>query len=215
MKQKLTITVPKNWSAVTLEKYLTFREELENYKDDPEAMDAIVFYHLCGIDAQYINKIDTETFGKIKADLASFMGDTAYELQQFITIDGVEYGFEPNLSQMSYGAYVDITKYDTITIDRNWSKILSILYRPVTKKIGKLYEIEPYEGEVDEKKFMGTPMDFNFGALFFFIGLLSELLKSIQNSLRDQMEISPNIKSILEKNGKVIHQSLNSLKVIF
>jgi len=215
MKQKLTITVPKNWSAVTLEKYLTFREELENYKDDKEAMDAIVFYHLCGIDAQYINKIDTETFGKIKADLASFMGDTAYDLQKFITIDGVEYGFEPNLSQMSYGAYVDITKYDTITIDRNWSKILSILYRPVTKKVGKLYEIEPYEGEVDDKKFMGTPMDFNFGALFFFIGLLSELLKSIQNSLRDQMEISPNIKSILEKNGKVIHQSLNSLKVIF
>ena len=215
MKQKLTITVPKNWSAVTLEKYLTFREELENYKDDPEAMELIVINHLCGVDVQHITKIDTETFGKIRTDLASFMGDTTYDLQPFITIDGVEYGIEPNLSQMSYGAYADITKYDTITIDRNWSKILSILFRPVTKRIGKLYEIAPYEGEIDGDKFKDTPMDFNFGALFFFIGLLSELLKSIQNSLMGQTEIQPNIKSILEKNGRVIHQSLNSLKVIF
>jgi hypothetical protein len=215
MKQKLTITVPKNWSAVTLKQYLTFRDELESYKDDQDAVEAVIFQHLCGVDAQYLHLIDNETITHIRGDLAAFMQQTDYELQRFVTIGGVEYGFEPNLSQMTYGAYLDITKFDTITIDKNWGKIMSILYRPVTKKIGQLYEIEPYNADIDDSKFLTTTMDLNFGALFFFIDLSNELLTSIQNSLKSQQAISPNIKSILERSGKATRQSLSSLEVIF
>ena len=39
---------------------------------------------------------------------------TDYPLQRNITIEGVEYGFEPNLSKMPYGAYLDISNFDTI-----------------------------------------------------------------------------------------------------
>lgn len=215
MKQKLTITVPKNWSAVTLKQYLRFRDELKQYEDDLDAVEAVIFQHLCGVDAQYLHLIDAETIQKIRGDLSAFMQDTNYELQRFVTIDGVEYGFEPNLSQMTYGAYLDITKFDAITIDKNWAKIMSILYRPVTKKVGKLYEIQPYNADIDEQRFLNTTMDLNFGALFFFIGLLKELLNSIQNSLKSQQAISPNTKLILERSGRAIHQSLNSLEVIF
>jgi hypothetical protein len=215
MKQKLTITVPKSWSAVTLKQYLRFRDELKQYEDDLDAVEAVIFQHLCGVDAQYLHLIDTETINAIRTDLNSFMQNTSYELQKFVTIGGVEYGFEPNLSQMTYGAYLDITKFDAITIDKNWAKIMAILYRPVTKKVGKLYEIEPYNAEIDEDTFLNTTMDLNFGTLFFFIGLLKELLNSIQNSLKSQQAISPSIKLILERSGNHIHQSLNSLKVIF
>jgi hypothetical protein len=215
MKQKLTITVPKNWSAITLKQYLGFRDELKQYEDDVDAVEAVIFQHLCGVDAQYLHLIDTETINSIRTDLNSFMQDTSYELQRFVTIGGVEYGFEPNLSQMTYGAYLDIIKFDTITIDKNWAKIMSILYRPVTKKVGKLYEIAPYNAEIDEDRFLNTTMDLNFGTLFFFIGLLKELLTSIQNSLKSQQAISPSTKLILARSGNHIHQSLNSLEVIF
>jgi hypothetical protein len=209
MKQKLTISVPKDYSAVTLKKYLEFRDAIEGYKDEPEAVEALAFNLLCGIPVEYIYKIDSVTFGKIREDLNKFLQNSDYSLQRFVQIDGVEYGFEPNLSQMSYGAYLDCIKWDTITIDKNWSKIMSILYRPVKKKVGLLYEIEPYSGVVDEKKFLETGMDVNFGALFFFIDLLKTLSNSILKSMKDQMEIFPQLNTILERNGNPILLSTN------
>jgi aldehyde dehydrogenase (NAD+) len=38
MKQQLTISVPKDYSAVTLSKYLAFKEDLESYKDEEDAI---------------------------------------------------------------------------------------------------------------------------------------------------------------------------------
>lgn len=201
MKQKLTITVPKDYSAITLKQYLEFRDELENYKDDPEAIETILLHYICGVPAEYVSKIDSETFGKIRADLSSFMNNTDYPLQRFVTLDGVEYGFEPNLSKMSYGAYLDIAKYDTITIDKNWGKIMDILYRPVTNKTGALYEIKSYDGDINEDRWMSVGMDVHFGTLFFFSDLLKDLVSSTQKSLKEVEGISHNIKSILEKSG--------------
>jgi len=214
MKQNLTIKVPKDYSAVTLKKYLEFREAIQSYEDEPEAVEALAFNLICDVPVEYIYKIDSETFGKIREDLAKFLSNADYKLQRFITIDGKEYGFEPNLSQMSYGAYLDCTKYDTITIDRNWAKIMSILYRPVTKKVGLLYEIEPYNALVDEDKFLNTTMDIHFGALFFFKSLLEDLQKDTLNSLMELTELPRSIKSTLEKSGVLTHQLSNWHKTI-
>ena len=106
---------------------------------------------------------------------------------------------------MSYGAYAVITQYEQITIDKNWAKIMSILYRPVTKKLMGTYEIETYSGKIDSDKFMNTTMDVNFGTLFFFINLLKGLQKSILKSLKEE-ELPLPIKSILERSGRLILQ---------
>jgi hypothetical protein len=112
---------------------------------------------------------------------------------------------------MSYGAYLDITKYDTFTIDENWAKIMSILYRPVTKKQGEFYQIKPYDGVLRPEGFGEVPMDIHFGALFFLLGLSTDLLSVTLNSLKE-MELAPNIKSILVKSGKDIPLLLNLQK---
>jgi hypothetical protein len=207
MKQQLEITVPKDYSAISLKKYLKMHEDLKTYKDDDEATDATIFYHLCGLDPMTLKKIDTDTYYKIREQLISFLGKTDFPLKRTIKIGDKEYGFEPNLGEMAYGAYVDISKYDTIDIDKNWSKIMSILYRPVTKKIGALYSIEKYEGYIDEELFNDVSMDVHFGAYFFFINLSMELATDILSSLKDQAEIAPHIKLILERSGELIKQS--------
>jgi hypothetical protein len=214
MKQEIEIKVPTNWSAVTLEKYLKLQKDMEIYKDEEGAYTAILFHHLCGFPVEFISKLDVDTYSKIKRDLAGFLNTTEHPLQRIITIDGVEYGFEPNLSQMSYGAYVDISKYESLAIDEKWSEIMSILYRPVTKKQGKLYDIQTYKGELDKEKFLNVGMDVHFGALFFFKNLLVDLLKDIQKSLMQSTEIPPSIKSILARNGNLTPPSTNLHKVI-
>lgn len=203
MKKEIEIKVPTGWSAVNLTTYLKLQKDLEVYKDEEGAVNAVLFHHLCGLPVELISKLDIDTYSKIKTDLAGFMNSTEHELQRIITIDGIEYGFEPNLSQMSYGAYVDISKYETLNIDDKWSDIMSILYRPVVKKQGKLYDIQSYTGNIDGEKFTHLGMDIHFGTLFFFKSLLEDLLKDIQKSLMQSPEIPHNIKSILAANGNL------------
>jgi hypothetical protein len=201
--KEIELKVPTSYADITLEKWLILQTELENYKDDPDAMSAITLYHLCGLDPIYLKGLSVNDYTSIKVELESFLADTEFPLQRIIKIDGMEYGFEPNLSQMAYGAYADITQYKELTIDKNWAKIMSILYRPITHKKGDMYTIKTYDGELKEDMFLQVGMDVHLGTLFFFVNLLMDLLKGILNSTME-MELPHNIKSILERSGQLI-----------
>lgn len=210
MKQELTINVPKDWSAVTLQQFLNLKKDMETYKDEPDALVACLFHHLCKFPVEYLQQLDIDTYIAIKKDIYDFFNKVELPLKRFIQIDGVEYGFEPNLSNMAYGAYLDISKYETMEINEKWAEIMSILYRPVVKKQGALYDIQKYDGSVDGEKFLSVGMDAHWGAIFFFRNLLVDLQRSIQNSLKkDLAEIPHNIKSILLRSGNHIHPLSN------
>jgi hypothetical protein len=173
-----------------------------------------MLYHLCGLDLKYLNAIPVETYSEIRDTLALFTNGIEIPLKRVINIDGIEYGFEPNLSKMAYGAYVDISKYQTMAIDKNWANIMSILYRPVKHKKGEMYSIDTYTGIDNSAKFLNVGMDIHFGALFFLLNLSMDLLNSTLNSSM-AMELPPNIKSTLARSGGLIQQLLNWQKGIF
>jgi hypothetical protein len=214
MKQEIKIEVPTKWSAVTLSKYLALRKDLDTYAGEEEAITACLFHHLCNFPLEYIQQLNIDTYIAIRQDLISFFNNVDLPLQKFITIDGVEYGFEPDLSRMAYGAYVDISKYETFEINEKWAEIMSILYRPLIKKTGKIYDIKAYDGTIDGEKFMDVPMDVHFGTLFFLKTLLKDLLKDTQKSLTGLTGLPQNIKSVLERNGNLIQVLSNSHKTI-
>ena len=213
MNKEIEIKVPKEWSAVSLKDYLALRKDMETYKDEPEAVVACMFHHLCHFPVDYLKGLDVETYSAIKDDLLGFLGKTEHPLERFITIDGIEYGFEPDLSKIAYGAYVDISKYDNIGIDDKWGDIMSILYRPVISKNKTLYSIKAYDGVIDGDKFLNVNMDVHFGTLFFLISLLKDLLSCTLSSLKME-ELPINIKSILDANGKAIAHLSNSQVII-
>jgi hypothetical protein len=117
---------------------------------------------------------------------------------------------------MAYGAYVDLGRYETLQVDEKWAEVMSILYRPVTKKIGESYQIKGYDAVIDGDKFMDLGMDVHFGALSFFFRLLRDYQKGILKYLETQqeVEIPPHIMSILTKSGKLTLQSTNLLEEI-
>ena len=191
---EVKINVPTNWDGITLRDYLRFQKDVEVYGDEEAGYAACLFHHFCKVPVDIMAQLDTDTYLSIKNDLVGFIGNTQLPLQKIINIKGKEYGFEPNLSKIAYGAYLDITKYDTFTIDDNWSKIMSILYRPIKKKRGALYEIQSYKGEINEELFLDIPMSVHFGALIFFFHLLTDLPLVIQNSLTKEKELLNNTK---------------------
>ena len=146
MKKQIEITVPHDFSAITLKQYIQFQKDMDTHEGDTEAQDAFLVYNLTGMTPDMIKELDGNTISNIRKDLTKLLQKTDYPLQRNITLEGVEYGFEPNLSQMPYGAYLDISKFENIQLNDDWPTILSILYRPVKKKKGALYEVEQYNG---------------------------------------------------------------------
>jgi hypothetical protein len=212
MKKEIEIVMPEGRHDVSLKTYLSLQKDLESYIDDEQAQIALMLYHLCGIDANMLQTLSQASFNRLKLELNTFMQPTEIPLKRIIDIDGIEYGFEPNLSQIAYGAYADISKYDTVQIDDNWAKIMSILYRPVIDKgNADTYTIKPYDGKIDGSKFLNVPMDIHFSTLFFFVRLSDHLLNYTLNSTIP-MEMSPHFKSILVESGKLI-QPLWSLQM--
>ena len=208
MVKEVTLSIPTSYGDISLKKWLEFQKELKNYEGDEAAMTALMFFHLCGLEPAYLKGLAVDDYAMIKSKLETFLTNTDLPLQRIIKVDGIEYGFEPNLSQMTYGAYADITSFKELTIDDNWAKIMSILYRPITDKKGDMYSIEAYKGEIDDKLFLQVSMDVQFGALFFFVNLLMDLLSATLKSLKVE-ELPPNIKLILEKSGEITKRLLN------
>lgn len=208
MIKEITLNIPTDWSGVSLKKYLTLQRDLANYADNEEAQTALMLSHLCGLDAEYLQTLAIEDYNTIRTALEGFINNTDLPLQKIIKIDGKEWGFEPNLSQIAYGAYVDISKFGELTINENWPKIMSILYRPIEDKKGDMYTIQPYKGLGDENIWLKVSMDIHFGALFFFVHLLMDLLSATLKSLKVE-GLPPNIKSILEKSGEITKRLLN------
>jgi hypothetical protein len=214
MIKEIEISIPTSYGDISLKKWLELQKEIKNYEGNDEAISALLLYHLCGLEPGYLSGLSTDNYTEIKKELGAFLQKVELPLQRFITIDGKEYGFEPNLSKMSYGAYADVSKYNEITIDDNWPKIMNILYRPITHKKGELYSIEAYSGKTDYEKFLNVPMDVHFGALFFLLNLQSSLLSSILKSSMEK-EALLNIKQILQRNGAHMERLLNWQKTIY
>ena len=209
MQKQIELKIPTGYEDITLRKWLELQNDLKNYEGDEEATTAVLLLHLCGLSPEYLTGISLDDYNLLKYELMGFIGKTDLELQRFIKIGDVEYGFEPNLSNMAYGAYADITKFGQITIDSNWAKIMNILYRPVeTKSMGN-YSISKYEGSKGEAKWLDVPMSIHFGALFFLFNLLTDLLSAtLKYSMKE--EVHPQYKQILERSGEAILQLLSS-----
>ena len=169
MKKTIEITVPNDWSAVSLKQYIRLQEDLKVYEDTPEAYEPTLMYHICGLTPEILSSLTSETLNSIREEISGFMGKSEeYPLQRIVKIGDVEYGFEPNLSEMAYGAYLDLSNHDSIQLDETWPDIMSILYRPIISKKGALYEIEKYNGvnPWDSEKWLSVGMDIHFGGFF-------------------------------------------------
>jgi hypothetical protein len=124
---------------------------------------------------------------------------------------------------MTYGEYLDLVSY-TSSKDM-WSYmpiIMSILYRPITQRVGKNYTIETYNGTVDARielfKHVLT-MDVVFGAVAFFLNLQKDLRTGILTYTQKLMTESKDPKILaaledLQRNGVDITQLQSFLTTI-
>lgn len=156
---------------ITIEQFMRLQLIVDTYKNDENKLNVELVRYLYGnLD---IPKIEAD---KTLMEVLNILNDKPDFIHRF-TFDGVEYGFIPNLNDITTGEFIDLDEY--IKEGKQLHKIAAILYRPVTKRNGKLYDIEKYEGT---SKYADTMMKVDYkvilGAMVFFWNLGNSLLES-------------------------------------
>ena len=126
-------------------------------------------------------------------------------------MNGVDYGFIPDLENMSFGEYVDL---DTFIGDNdNLHRAMNVLYRPIDLKQGQRYTLKEYNQDTNEDA-KNYPLDAVFGAIVFFYNLGKDLSTVILNSSSKQNEESLAQFLASQPNGAGTIQSMQSLTEI-
>ena len=207
---KIEINVPTSLSEVTLGQYQKF---LKIAEDNPEGnfLNAKMIEIFCGIPLSDSYKLKMSSVAAIIDILNELLSQTPKRVEQF-TMNGVQYGFIPDLDEMSLGEYVDL---DGSASDWNNMHIaMNVLYRKIKiKKSGK-YNIVDYNVENPEKM-KDMPLDAAIGSLFFFYNLGMELSKHtiLYSNNLEEMEVYQE-QLISETNGDGISQFMDSLTEI-
>ena len=207
---KIEINVPTSLSEVTLGQYQKF---LKIAEDNPEGnfLNAKMIEIFCGIPLSDSYKLKMSSVIAIIDILNELLSQTPKRVEQF-TMNGVEYGFIPDLDEMSLGEYVDLDGSAS-----NWDNMhiaMNVLYRRIKiRKSGK-YNIVEYNVENPEKM-KDMPLDAAIGSLFFFYNLGMELSKHtiLSSSNQTEMEVYQE-QLISETNGVGINQFMVSLTEI-
>lgn len=184
---KLELTIPTKLSEITLAKYQAFLT-VANSNDDPEFIQQKMIQIFCGVDLQNVAQIRNKDVNEISEMLSNMFKQDHKYIPTF-KMGGVEFGFIPNLDEITNGEYIDLTKY--ISDWDNMHKAMAVLYRPITKKLGKdKYDIQPYQGTITYSEVMKyAPLDAVLGSIVFFYNLANELLHSTLNYLESNQEV--------------------------
>ena len=205
---QIEINVPTSLNEITLEQYQKF---LKASEETPEGsfLDAKMIEIFCGIPLSDSYKLKMSSVQAIVDILTDMLNEKPAHIDKF-SLDGVQYGFIPDLDEMSLGEYVDLDGNAS-----DWQKMhvaMNVLYRPViTSKKGK-YNIKEYTAD-DPDKMKDMPLGVALGSLFFFYNLGLELSKHtiLSSSNQAEMEIIQE-QLTSEKNGDGTHQFLVSLE---
>tara|TARA_R100001086_G_C11835547_1_gene257737 strand:+ start:668 stop:1363 length:696 start_codon:yes stop_codon:yes gene_type:complete len=218
MKIEFDINVPTSQDNIPLHKYQKYVKLIEDNEEElsEEFLYVKLLQIFCGMELLEAHKIPMNQLDFIINHLIQVISSESKLQRRFLMTDPngveVEFGFMPNMSEMTLGEYIDLEKYIS-----NWAdmhKALAVMYRPIVAGKGEFYEIEEYEGSKKYSEVMkDAPMSVATGSIVFFYnlgkGLCKTILESTSQEIRQELQLQNNL---LEKNGDGTNPSMHSLK---
>lgn len=202
---ELKVVVPTTLSEITLEQYQRFAR----LDGDEEFLTHKMLEIFCGVPLADLPNIKFSSVANVMRHINT-MFDEKPSLKPTFTLGEQEFGFIPNIEDITFGEYVDLDNY--MGDVQNLHKTMAVLYRPVTEKAGKRYAIEPYESaQKYEQDMKQAPMDVVMGASLFFYRLGNDLLIATLTSLENQ-KTNTQANHSLDVSGDGILPSISSLR---
>lgn len=203
---KLTLNIPESLSEVTLDQYQQWLKVAEDKELDNFLQQKMIEI-FCGVTLKQVMLIKAKDIESIVVQISKLFNQKENKFIDRFKYQDKDFGFVPELSEMTFGEYVDL---DTYLAD--WQlmhKAMAVLYRPITFKKKNQYLIEDYE-TADKYNMKQMTLDVVFGSMVFFWNLRNELQTHILNYLANQTEvpISQELQDSL-KNGAGINLSMD------
>ena len=200
---KIEVNIPENLNDITLGQYQEFLKIEEPTEED-------ILKVFLGLDLKGLGKIKASDVDKYANHITSLFEQEQEHVLKF-DLKGVQFGFMPNLDDITYGENKDVTAY--LNDWQTMHKAMAVLYRPIKQKLGARYLIEDYEGSHKYSEVMKQmPLGIVMGAMVFFYNLTNALLKAIPNYLAKQTEKEQTTGAISAENGEAIKKYIHLLK---
>jgi len=206
---KANINVPTELNEITLKQYQKFLK-VQDSKQNNTFLQTKMIEIFCNVKMQDALNIKLSDADRISS-LISKMFEQKPDLVKSFWLNNVEYGFVPDLDEITLGEYIDLDTYMG-----EWENIqiaMNVLYRPIKQKLGEKYLIEEYDPDTKDK-LINMPMDAVFGSIIFFYRLGIELSKTMMNYLENE-EGNLQVQGLdFLKNGDGIQAFTDSLEEI-
>ena len=204
---KVKLSIPTTLNEITLGQYQEF-DKLNLTKEAEVQSKMIEIF--CKVPVEVVRSMKAKDITDICV-IINNMFDTEHQLINRFQMNGIDYGFIPDLENMSFGEYVDL---DTFIGDNdNLHRAMNVLYRPIDLKQGQRYTLKEYNPDTNEDA-KNYPLDAVFGAIVFFYNLGKDLSTVILNSSSKQNEESLAQFLASQPNGGGTIQSMQSLTEI-
>ena len=194
------ILIPEKLDELTLEQWQKIKAVTDKEGVSDEFIVQTILRVVYSIKGDILERIGVKHIDMLLASYREVIEQRPVFQNQFI-LNGKKYGFIPNLDNITAGELADLDMYAKDVATHH--KLMSILFRKVTKALGNDYKIESYKGSNDELKRM--PLGIALGAVAFFLDLGKDLTRSMLESLEEE---NPQLLTrALEKSGVGINPS--------
>ena len=176
-----------SWEDVTLEKWLKLID-FETGTKTEEATETIAA--LSNIPKQLVKELALKDVAILMSKIAKLQQKQDTNLKKIIEIEGVEYGFMPDLDSISLGQYADLETFIKNGVEKHLPEIMAVLYAPIKVKKNDIYIVEAYNGNIrlraeEMKKMSAEQVQ---AALFFFYNFAKELSEILPLFLMEQLK---------------------------
>lgn len=182
--------IPESKEDISLSQWLEYESVLEinKGKDNNDFLNKKMLEIFCKVPFEYINQLPQIEIDEMLGYLNFVFGQKSELIKSFVFED-VEYGFIPDYDKdITAAEHWDLQQYSEA---KDWVKVLSILYRPITIKEGKLYQIEPYSGT--HNLFLNLRYDVFDGCIGFFLRVMQQLYNcTLQFTQKELMKLKMN-----------------------
>ena len=193
---EIQVKVPTSLNEIPLKHYVDFLN-VQKGSNDEEFIAQKMIEIFCGIRLADVAKIKLTSLNEMVLHFTNLFSAKP-EFKQTFKIGDIEFGFIPNLEEISFGEYVDLENH--LQSWETYNKAMAVMYRPIKTRSKDKYELHEYTPSKDHQELMQfAPLDVCIAASVFFYNLGSELLTATLNYLEKNLKKDKSLSTTLVK----------------
>jgi hypothetical protein len=208
---KLKLLVPTTLADITLREYQKFMQVFggdDEYDDYYSGLKLLEIF--CKVPYNDALQIKIKDLQEAVSKINKALSEKPSLINKF-KLGDTEFGFIPQLDDMTFGEYIDVD--NNLTDWDNMHKAMAVLYRPIKDKKNNKYEIEKYRGDNYYEAMQEMPMSVVMSSLLFFYNLETELLEVTIHSLtKESKKLISTLEQASELSGDGTIASMHSPK---